>query len=164
MKKLIYILILIISFSCNKEEIKKPKNFIEKDKMIDLILDMKIAEKARTVPNNNKKKNRNYMSLVYEKYHIDSTQFKENNDYYTERLEVYEEIYKAVQKRLNDSVEKYEVLKKEKDSIARAKNKKKKNLNTDKKDIKLPLDKSSTKKAKLIEKKTKLNTKSKINK
>ena len=124
MKNLLYILILIILFSCNKEEIKKPQNFIEKDKMIDLILDMKIAEKARTIINKNKKKNQKYMSLVFEKYKIDSTQFKENNDYYTEKLELYEEIYQEVQKRLNDSVKKYEDLKKEKDSIARLKRKK----------------------------------------
>ena len=123
MKNLIYLLILVIAFSCNKEEIKKPKNFIEKDKMIDLILDMKIAEKARTVNNKNKKKYQNYMSLVYEKYHIDSTQFKENNDYYISHLEQYETIYKEVQKRIKDSLVKYKRIVKIKDSLDRVKRK-----------------------------------------
>ena len=128
MKNIIYIFILISTFSCKKEELKKPENFIEKDKMIDLILDMKIAEKARTVLTKDKVKKQNYMSFVYEKYHIDSTQFKESSDYYTEKLELYEEIYTVVKKRLNDSVKKYEALKTQKDSIAREKKKKKKTV------------------------------------
>jgi len=140
MKTSLYIIILSILFSCQKKEIKKPNNFIEKNKMINLILDMKIAEKSRTIPTKNKKRNINYMSFVYEKYNVDSTQFKENNNYYIENLELYEEIYNEVNNRLKDSVKKYERLKKEKDSIAKKNKKDKlklKNNKTSKKDLKI---------------------------
>lgn len=113
---------LFILVSCSQDNKSvKPEKFIEKEKMISLIVEMKIAQKAKTVLNKEKKKNQNYMSTVYEKFQIDSAQFKKNSDYYTERLEVYSEIYTEVYKRLNDSLNKYNTLKKKKDSITRIK-------------------------------------------
>ncbi len=129
MNKIAYIFIFLFIFSCNTEKTKKPNNFIEKDKMIDLIIDMKIAEKARTIQNKKKKKNLNYMAVVFEKHQIDSTQFKDNNAYYTDNIELYYEIYQTIQTRLKDSVSKYENLKKITDSLKRAENKKKLELN-----------------------------------
>lgn len=138
MNKIAYIFIFLFIFSCNTEKTKKPNNFIEKDKMIDLIIDMKIAEKARTIQNKKKKKNLNYMAVVFEKHQIDSTQFKDNNAYYTDNIELYYEIYQTIQTRLKDSVSKYENLKKITDSLKRAENKKKLELNKQKK--KLPIN------------------------
>ena len=130
MKNLIYLFItLLFAYSCKKDTTKKPANFIEKDKMINLIIDMKIADKARMVTNIDKKKYNNYMAYVFEKYHIDSLQFKTSSDYYTEHLEQYKEIYVKVQKRLKDSVKKYEKIKKNNDSIAKTKKKAKLKLN-----------------------------------
>ena len=40
------------------------------------------------------------MSLVYEKYHIDSIRFAESNIYYTAKIDEYEEIFEEVQRRL----------------------------------------------------------------
>ncbi len=125
MKNIFYLLPIVFLISCTNNKIKKPDNFIEKDKMVDLILDMKIAQKARTVKNIEKKKNQNYLTIVFEKYQIDSTQFKENNDYYTENLEIYHEIYKQVEMRLKDSVKKYTAIKTLKDSLNNEKKKKK---------------------------------------
>ena len=132
MNKIIYILILFTLFSCQQEAVKKPTNFIDKNKMVDLIVDMKIAEKAKNVQNKDKKKNKNYMSFVFDKYQIDSLQFKENNDYYTNNIELYQEIYETVSTRLKDSVTKYKKIKKVNDSLAKLKKKKKLLLNKDK--------------------------------
>lgn len=136
MRKIVLIFVLIVIFSCEQEESKKPINFIEKDKMIDLIVDMKIADKARTIINKDKKKNLNYMSVVFEKHNIDSLQFKENNAFYTENIELYKEIYLVVQARLKDSVAKYKDIKRVNDSITKQKRKNKSLL--DKKNIKKP--------------------------
>ena len=38
--------------------------------------------------------------MVFEKHHIDSTQFKESNFYYVSRIDDYEEILKKVDERL----------------------------------------------------------------
>ncbi len=115
------IVLIIITFSCNERKLNKPKKFIDKSTMINLIFDMKVAEKTKNITDKYKKKNQDYLSFVYEKYKIDSLQFKENNDYYTENLGLYREIYKAVQQRLNDSIVKYKKIKKNKDSLARLK-------------------------------------------
>jgi len=126
MKNIIYLSLLLYFFSCeNADNSKKPANFIEKEVMINLLLDMKIAQKARTVKNIEKKKNQNYMSTVFDKYQIDSVQFQKNNDYYTEHLDLYHELYTEVQKRLKDSLQKYELIKKQKDSLKKESFKKK---------------------------------------
>ncbi|HIE45267.1 MAG TPA: DUF4296 domain-containing protein [Flavobacteriaceae bacterium] len=125
MNKIIYILTLFTLFSCQQEVVKKPTNFIDKNKMVDLIVDMKIAEKAKNIQNKDKKKNKNYMSFVFDKYQIDSVQFKENNDYYTNNIELYQEIYETVSTRLKDSVTKYKKIKKVNDSLAKIKKKEK---------------------------------------
>ena len=140
MKKALYIfLVSLIIFSCKKDAIKKPENFISKDKMIDLLVDMKIASKARSIKNRDSKKNLNYMSFVFEKYQIDSTQFKENNVYYVHHIEQYQEIYAAVQLQLKDSLAKYENIIKVRDSI----NREKKSILKDKK-MMVPELKNST--------------------
>ena len=69
------------------------------------------------------------MSFVFDKYQIDSLQFKENNDYYTNNIELYQEIYETVNTRLKDSVTKY---KKVNDSLVKLKKKKKLLLKKDK--------------------------------
>lgn len=121
MGKISVLILLLIIFSCSKKEIKKPTNFIEKDRMINLIFDMKVAEKAKNIPNKDKKKNLNYMSFIFEKYNIDSIQFKESSDYYTDNIGQYQDIYEKVQLRLKDSIEKYKKRKKEKDSLTQLK-------------------------------------------
>ena len=44
---------------------------------------------------------RNYMSLVYEKYNVDSTRFANSNLYYTSRIQEYEEMFEEVERRLD---------------------------------------------------------------
>lgn len=80
--------------------IKKPDHLIPKNQMVDLLTDMLIASGAENIKNSNLERNVNYLPLVYEKYGIDSTQFKESNYYYTSRIDDYEKILKKVDERL----------------------------------------------------------------
>lgn len=94
-------LIIITFFACeSKVNYQKPEKFIPKEQMTDLLFDMHIAVGSSNVPNLNLEKNRNYMSVVFEKYGIDSTQFKLNNIYYTSNIDEYEEIFEEVEGRL----------------------------------------------------------------
>lgn len=68
--------------------------------MVDLLTDMLIASGAENIKNENLERNVNYFPLVFEKYGIDSTQFKESNYYYTSRIDDYEKILKKVDERL----------------------------------------------------------------
>lgn len=99
---LILFLILYTFFACeSKVNYQKPEKFISKEQMVELLFDMHMAVGTSSVPNLKLEKNRNYMSIVYEKYGIDSTQFKLNNIYYTSNIEEYEEIFEEVERRLD---------------------------------------------------------------
>ena len=68
--------------------------------MIALLIDMHIASGTTTVRDRSNRRERNYMSLVYEKYQIDSTRLADSNFYYISNIEEYESIFKEVQKQL----------------------------------------------------------------
>jgi len=84
----------------SKVNYQKPENLLSKTQMANLLFDMHIAAATSNVSNLKLEKNRNYMSLIYKKYDIDSTEFSMNNLYYTSSIDEYEEIFEAVQKRL----------------------------------------------------------------
>lgn len=104
MKSLRYFLpVLLLIVSCTGNTIyKKPKNLIPKDTMVILLSDMHIASAARYTLNKFNRKNINYMPYIYEKYQIDSTRFETSNIYYSSRIDEYDELLKAIKKRLQD--------------------------------------------------------------
>ncbi|MEL4456810.1 DUF4296 domain-containing protein [Lutimonas vermicola] len=108
--KILYSFILILFlFACqDKGNYKKPENLISKSKMTDLLLDMHLVVGTSNVQNIYLEKNRNYMSLVYEKYGVDSTQFAQSNLYYTSQIGEYEEIFEEVHRRMKILKETYE--------------------------------------------------------
>lgn len=110
MNKLVYIFFLSILFlSCTSRTIyKKPKNLIDKEKMITVWTDLYIAAGSRSVKTKTLKTKINYAPLVLDKYKIDSVQFSESNIYYTSRIDEYEKMFEEVQKRLKDLKKIYE--------------------------------------------------------
>lgn len=79
---------------------KKPDHLISKNQMVDLLTDMLISSGAENIKNINLERNVNYYPLIFEKYGIDSTRFKESNYYYTSQIDDYEKILKKVDERL----------------------------------------------------------------
>jgi hypothetical protein len=108
MKKISFILLLSVFFmACTSNTIiKKPDNLIPKNQMEDLITDMLIAAGAENIKNINLERNVNYFPLIFEKYGIDSTRFKESNYYYTSQIDDYEKILRKVDVRLKALKEK----------------------------------------------------------
>ena len=101
MKGVYAFLTIIIFWSCtDKVTYEKPEDLIGKEEMIDLLYDMHVVIGTSNIKNVHLEKNRNYMSLTYKKYDIDSTEFSINNLYYTSSIDEYEEIFEAVQRRL----------------------------------------------------------------
>ena len=102
MKGVYAFLTIIIFWSCtDKVTYEKPENLIGKEEMIDLLYDMHVVIGTSNIKNVHLEKNRNYMSLVYEKYGVDSSRFASSNLYYTSNIEEYEEIYEEVERRLD---------------------------------------------------------------
>lgn len=102
MRKITYIFSFVFLASCTGNTIyKKPKNLIPKDTMFLLLTDMYIASSAKYNMNKNNERDVNYMPLIYEKYKIDSLRFQISNNYYTSKMEEYEEVLKMVKKELD---------------------------------------------------------------
>lgn len=93
--------LLLLMAACDKRmNYQKPENLISKQQMIELLYDMHLAVGTSNLQNLKLEKNRNYMSLVYEKHGIDSAQFTASNIYYTANINEYEAIFEEVEKRL----------------------------------------------------------------
>ncbi|MDX1829701.1 MAG: DUF4296 domain-containing protein [Lutibacter sp.] len=123
MKKIIYIAVLsVLVISCTSNTIlKKPKDLIPKDEMVNIITDMLIASSAQQIKNKELMRNVNYFPLIFEKYHIDSTRFKSSNFYYTSQIDEYDVILKEVKERLSAQKKIVDSIRKVEDSISRAK-------------------------------------------
>ncbi len=117
-KQLLIILAILLIISCeSKVNYEKPEDLIPKETMIDLLYDMHLAVGTTNLRNKSNEKDRNYMSLVYEKYGIDSTRFAISNIYYTSQAVEYEEMFEEVERRLEILHEKFET---ERDSAINA--------------------------------------------
>lgn len=118
MKNALLLVILIIVGSCTSNTIfKKPDDLIPKEEMVALLTDLYIASAARSSRNLEKQRNEDYTFIVFERHGIDSTRFKRSNFYYTTKIDEYEAIYKEVEKNISALNDKYQGLKKVKDSI-----------------------------------------------
>lgn len=137
-----FLVILSIFISCKKEVVKTPKKRIEKEKMVDIMYDLSILE-AIKIQNLSSldtfKINSN--QYIYKKYKIDSAQFAQNNIYYAADYKEYKKMYEEVKSRLDKNVTAAEIL---------IKDKKKKDLlrQKAKKKLKLKKEADSIKKAK----------------
>ena len=117
MRTIYSILIVIFILGCqDKVNYEKPEGLLEKEEMIEILYEMHLAIGTSNLLNHNLEKNRNYISLVYEKYGIDSTRFSEANIYYTAHIQEYEDIFEEVERRLANLKE---VMEPETDSISK---------------------------------------------
>ncbi len=123
MNKFFNILILSVFLgACTSNTIiKKPKNLIPKEQMVDLLTDIFLADGGDNIKNVNLQRNVNYFPLVFEKYQIDTIRFKESNYYYTSRIDDYDEILGEVDTRLKALKSNYDAEIKIIDSLDRVK-------------------------------------------
>jgi hypothetical protein len=124
MNRFFYILVIsLLLINCTSNTIiKKPDNLIPKDEMVNLLTDMLLASGGQHIKNLQLQRDVNYFPLVFEKYQIDSTQFKESNFYYTSRIDDYEDILNQVAARLEKIQNEIDEAKVVKDSLENIKN------------------------------------------
>jgi hypothetical protein len=93
MKNLCFYFGILFLFSCTSNTIlEKPKNLIPKDSMSLLIEEMMIASSSKFIKNKFQENDVNYMTLVYERFKIDSLRFQESNLYYISKIDDYQKI------------------------------------------------------------------------
>ena len=84
---------VLFLFSCTSNTIlEKPKDLIPKDSMSLLIEEMMIASSSKFIKNKFQENDVNYMTLVYERFKIDSLRFQESNLYYISKIDDYQKI------------------------------------------------------------------------
>lgn len=101
MKK-ITVLIAILFFatiSCKDEIIPKPKNLIEKDKMVDIIYDLAILEATKS-KNSSVQSYLTPTEFLKRKYKVDSLTFAKSTQYYASDINEYKKMYDEVKNRL----------------------------------------------------------------
>ncbi len=93
-----YFSIILMATACYKyNKPKKPENLISKDKMIDIIMDVRLLSSANGQNKSTLQKNNvQAEAYIYKKYNIDSLQFALSNDYYAYYVDDYEAIYAKV--------------------------------------------------------------------
>lgn len=96
----------------------KPENLIPKEKMILILNDLAIVNAAKlTNPQILRNHDIDPTAYIFEKYDIDSLKFVESDRYYASIPEEHEEIYVAVEAKLEAEKERMSKIKKVKDSL-----------------------------------------------
>tara|TARA_R110002049_G_scaffold70608_6_gene182369 strand:+ start:3617 stop:4180 length:564 start_codon:yes stop_codon:yes gene_type:complete len=103
---------------------EKPKNLISKDKMVDILIDVKLIASANAINKKIMENNGlNPETYVFTKHNIDSLQFALSNDYYAFYSKEYEEIYTKVIDSLDELKGIYKALELKEEEAAEAKRK-----------------------------------------
>ena len=103
MKKSIVLLSvwIMISSCVNKSEIPKPAKPIDKPTMENILYDLALLQALKSYSPEKLTKNEiNSKTYIYQKYHIDSLQFVENNKYYASDFTEYQAMFGRVTDRL----------------------------------------------------------------
>ncbi len=89
-------------FGCGNDIVKKPKNLIDKDIMIDILYDLSIVEALHNTSYGSGLSKFNSNDFILKKYKIDSLQFAKSNQYYATDVRNYKKMYEAVGDRLTE--------------------------------------------------------------
>lgn len=118
-KKILYIIVLLVVCSCQSvEKAPKPNRLIKKDQMIEILTDIAFVKATKGgYKKKLQQKNINLEDYVLEKHGVDSVTFAENNKWYANQLDEYHDIFSAVKANIQKEKTKYEKLKREEDSI-----------------------------------------------
>lgn len=109
MRKFIYILhaVLVIALvSCEEGVLPKPKHLIKKDKMVDMLVDMHLAEATyehlrpdTALPHITSV---NFYYSILDKYQVPDSVFEQSFVYYASMPKEFEKIYRKVTSRLSE--------------------------------------------------------------
>ena len=115
MKKIFFIILILFGCNENIRKIAIPDNLISEEKMVDVIYEMTLISVSKGV-NRRILENNGVIpeKYIFEKYNIDSLQFALSNEFYSNDLNSYLNIYNRVKLKLQenkqiivDSIENY---------------------------------------------------------
>lgn len=118
---LIFVLVIFLSSCTSNTIMKKPDDLIPKNEMIAIMTDIYLANASYNVRNKYQERQRNYMSLVYEKHGVDSARYNRSNLYYMSRIDEYEKMHVKVSENIKKMKTEKDAEFRVYDSIKRAK-------------------------------------------
>jgi len=128
MRLMLFVILLLVFFSCGQKVIEQPDNLISKDKMTDILYDLAIINAAKsTSPKILEEHHIVPMEYLYDKHGVDSVQFVKSDIYYASLPTEYEAIYKKVESRLEKEKKDLEEATKQKNDSVRKVSEKKRN-------------------------------------
>lgn len=105
MKKYILFCLLILLVACTSTG-EKPKNLIEKDKMINVLYDLSLLQAIRSQNIGGGVENKAINDYIFKKYKIDSVQLAQSNKYYASDMQEYKSIFEGVKAKLEEESKK----------------------------------------------------------
>ncbi len=93
--------LIVLFFGCNSNSVEKPKNLIDKDKMVDILYDISLLEAIKTQNIGGGITVKMGNEYIYKKYKIDSIQFVKSNKYYASDIEEYKKMFEKVKEKLS---------------------------------------------------------------
>lgn len=113
MKK--FFIILVISLfalqSCDKEPFEKPKNLVQEKQMIDMLVDIHMADATYYEMQRDSSVMRSsttdFYYSVLEKYHLPDSVFEKSFVYYASNPKKFEKMYREVMNRLSTLEQEY---------------------------------------------------------
>ena len=115
MKKIFFVILILFSCNNNIRKTPMPDNLISEEKMVDVIYEMTLISVSKGV-NRRILENNGVIpeKYIFENYNIDSLQFALSNEFYSNDLNSYLNIYNRVKLKLQenkqiivDSIENY---------------------------------------------------------
>lgn len=102
MNKTVWIVSIILLFSCTSNPVPQPKNLLDEDTMIAIMYDVAVLQAAATnAPDEVQQKGIDTKNFIYKKYKIDSATYHQNSRYYAGDVKHYKKMYKKVLERLD---------------------------------------------------------------
>jgi len=116
---LLPVIFLIATISCEDEVVEKPKNLINEDKMIEIMVDAHLAEAAFNLRRNQdslimQSSSTNFYYSVLEDHQIPDSVFEKSFVYYASYPKNFEKMYQKVMNKLNEIEQQFSTRKKDK--------------------------------------------------
>jgi hypothetical protein len=104
MKKWYIGILLGVLLGCQDvQKPEKPDDLIPKEKMVSILTESYLGNAAASINNRTmRERGIELDSFIYAKYNIDSVQFAKSNAYYTTDLDVYADMFRQVENRLQE--------------------------------------------------------------
>ena len=112
LSKILIVLIIFVTVSCDAPPFEKPENLIKKNQMIEIMVDIHLAEATFTnrryedtwVKNSSQA---NFYYSILEKYQVPDSVFEKSFVYYASFPKDFEKMYRQVMNKLNETEQEF---------------------------------------------------------